>query len=192
MRGVVLKSHHELTVGRAAVVNAALGECGLTVYGSITLNHAVGGVSRGGRRGAANGRASCLDANCGQRRACGRVRCEWALGRPASCGFALGGRTSSAPITILCDGRLIDAALEVLALCHEHDVALATGHLGQAEIRALVEVAQERRFRRLIITHPLFCAPGFAPAELGELAREGVFFSSTYCSVSPMLAAHDD
>ncbi len=187
MRGVVLKSHHESTVGRAAVVNAALGECGLTVYGSITLNHAVGGVNpaavdAGLRTGA---RVVWMPTVDSAAHAVGfGVSGHWDVQRPADSHWEDVHRP--APITILRDGRLIDAALEVLALCHEHDVALATGHLGQAEIRALVEVAQERRFRRLIITHPLFRVPGFAPAELGELAREGVFFEFTYCSVSPM------
>lgn len=44
LRGIVLKSHHELTVGRAAVVNRALKRTNpspLITYGLITLNHAV-------------------------------------------------------------------------------------------------------------------------------------------------------
>src|SRR5579859_6238972 len=48
LRGLVLKSHHEPTVGRAYILNQVFRRESpdpLTVYGSITLNAAVGGVN---------------------------------------------------------------------------------------------------------------------------------------------------
>ncbi len=187
MRGVVLKSHHESTVGRAVVVNAALGDSSLTVYGSITLNHAVGGVNPAAvdaalRTGARVVWMPTVDSTA-HASAFG-VSGHWDVQHPVD---VHGEDTHRPPpITILRDGKLIGAALEVLVLCHERNVALATGHLGQAEVRALTEAAQQRGFRRLIITHPLFRVPGFSPDELVELAHDGVFFEFTYCSVSPM------
>jgi hypothetical protein len=187
MRGIVLKSHHESTVGRAAVVNAALGDRGLSVYGSITLNHAVGGINPAAvdaalRTGARIVWMPTVDS-AAHALAFG-VHGHWDVQRP------LDQQTSTPhqpkPLNILHNGQLIDSASEILALCQQYDVALATGHLGQLEIRALVQAAQQRRFQRLIITHPLFRVPGFAPSDLQVMATEGIYFEFTYCSVSPM------
>jgi hypothetical protein len=185
LAGIVLKSHHEPTSGRAAVVTAALAEAypGFRAFGSITLNHAVGGVNP-----AAVEAALRLGA-----------RIVWlptvdSTAHHAAFGGASGwdvqhARQALRPqpaLSVLHEGHLTDTAHDVLRLCHEAGCALATGHTGPAEVLALIEAARALRFERLIVTHPLFRVPGFTPGQLAGLTGEGVWFEFTYCSLSPM------
>lgn len=190
MRGMLFKSHHESTVGRACVVNAVMADNGLKVYGSITLNHAVGGVNPMAvdaalRTGARMVWMPTIDSQAHADAFGGNG--HWDVQRTVESNRTeLADYERPAPLSILRDGTLTPEALAVLALCHEREVALGTGHLGQDEVMALAAAAHERGFRRLIITHPLFRVPGFRTADLAHLAHSGVFFEFTYCSISPM------
>jgi hypothetical protein len=184
LAGIVLKSHHEPTGSRAALVRQVMREAGnaFQVFGSITLNHAVGGVNP-----AAVEAALKLSARIVWLPTVDSAAHKAAFGHTG--GWDVQGdaqTTRRRPLGILRDGALTADAHEVLRLCHEAGIALATGHIGQDEVHALVQAAREIGFARLIVTHPLFRVPGFAPDKLASLARDGVYFEFTYCSLSPM------
>ncbi len=186
LAGVCLKSHHESTVGRAAVVNAALHsryERPAHAYGSITLNHAVGGINPVAveaalKTGAAMVWMPTVDS-LAHEKAFGHTGgwdvqgTDYRLARPT-------------PLSVLEDGKLTRAAHEILSLCKFYGVALGTGHLGAEEIFALARAAQGEGFPWLVVTHPLFRVPRLAMSEIAELAMMNVWVEFTYCSLSPM------
>lgn len=191
LRGLVLKSHHEPTVGRAAAVNAALARRDnaptLTAFGAITLNHAVGGVNPAAVEAALKTGARLVWMPTVDSRAHAEAFGHtggWDVQGAAPEAAPRAARL--APLTILAEGRLTAAATDVLRLCRERNVALATGHLGRDEIFALARFARAQRFERLVVTHPLFKVPRLDTALLVELAAPGVYFEFTYCALSPM------
>src|SRR5579871_6583662 len=186
LRGLVLKSHHEPTTGRAYLLNQILRRGNpdpLTVYGSLTLNASVGGVNPVAVEAALRTGA----------------RIVWMPTVDSAAHAAAFGHTggwdaqgsasrllSRTPLTILQEGQLLPAARTVLKLCQEYGVALGTGHLGREEVFALARFAAEETFARLVVTHPLFKVPGLGLAALTELAALGCHFEFTYCTLSPM------
>lgn len=189
--GVVLKSHHESTVGRAAVANAALARLDIsdcTIFGSITLNNAVGGVNSAAVEAALTTGARIVWMPTVDSRA--HLRTFGHLGSWDVQGDAkqraseVRGRDG---LTVLNeDGSLTDETVEIVGLCKARDVALATGHLGPAEVLTLARFAHENAFNRLIVTHPNFRVPGLDLEAMLELASLGAHFEFTYCTVSPM------
>ena len=177
--GVVMKNHFEGTASRAQL--AARAVSGMQVYGGLVLNRYVGGVNPRAveaalRLGARIVWMPTLDAAC--------HRAAFGFGG----GFAAqssGLETQGEGLSLLRDGRLIDEAREVMALVKERGAALATGHVGFEEIRALVAEAEAQDFRKLILTHPYDRAPGLTLAQVEALARPRVRIEFDFCSITP-------
>jgi hypothetical protein len=138
MGGVVLKSHDYPTQPLAWALDHEFSDIG--VYGSITLNHAVGGFS-----------PDALDVSLRL-----GARFVW---MPTF--DALWSRqhlpvwfSQRQPMTVLeADGTLLNVCHELLDLVHEHDAVLCTGHLSPEETITLVREAR-RRGIRTVVTHP--------------------------------------
>jgi hypothetical protein len=165
---VVLKSHHESTVGRAAV--AAKRVSGVQVYGGIVLNHFVGGINPTAVEAALlmGGKVVWMPTM--------HARCHAEFYGTMS-GYGFQGaelRARDEPISILDeDGNLRPNVLEVARLVAEHDAILATAHLSKQEARALVYAMPDVGLRKLVITHPHFKFLGYSDDELAELAERG-------------------
>ncbi len=177
--GVVMKNHFEGTASRAAL--AARGVSGLRVYGGLVLNRYVGGVNPHAveaalRLGARVVWMPTLDA------ACHRAAFGFGGGFLAQ---SSGLETQADGLDLLRDGRLVPEAREVMALVKEHGAALATGHVGLDEIRALVAEADAQGFRKLILTHPYDRAPGLTLEQVEALARPAVRVEFVFCSITP-------
>src|SRR5258705_10952097 len=145
LRGFVLKSHYFPTAERAKVVTRAVP--GISAYGAITLNHSVGGlnpvaVELAGRSGckiawmttvdAANETAGRLDGPNVKLPFWAKIQRELAA-------------TGIAPPTITVldsNGKVSEAARLCIELIAKHTMILATGHIGRAEIFALVKAAR--------------------------------------------------
>jgi hypothetical protein len=174
-----MKNHFEGTASRAQLASRAVS--GLKVYGGLVLNRYVGGV---------NPRAVEVALRMG-------ARIIWMPTLDSAChraAFGFGGsflaqssglETRGEGITILRGGRLLDEAREVMALARQHGAALATGHVGFDEIRALVAEAEAQDFRKLILTHPYDKAPGLTLAQVESLARPHVRIEFVFCSITP-------
>jgi Family of unknown function (DUF6282) len=183
--GVVMKNHFEGTASRAAL--AARAVPGLKVYGGLVLNRYVGGVNPHAvdvalRLGARVIWMPTLDA------ACHRAAFGFGGGFLAQ---SSGLETQAAGLTVLREGRLVEEAREVMTLVRERGAALATGHLGFEEIRALVDEAEGQGFRKLILTHPYDRAPGLTLEQVRGLARPSVRVEFVFCSVTPRWAFTD-
>jgi hypothetical protein len=72
-----------------------------------------------------------------------------------------------------------------MALVRQHGAALATGHVADEEIEALVVEAEALGFRKLILTHPYDKAPGLSLEQVKALARPPVRIEFVFCSITP-------
>jgi len=187
MKGFVLKSHYIQTGERAQVVTKAVP--GSRVFGAVTLNHSVGGlnpvaVELAGRTGckivwmptvdAQNETAGRLDGGSQKLPFWAKIQRELA---------AEG--ISPPPLSAIDEaGRLVEPARRCLERIAKHDMILATGHLGRAEIFALVRAAEEIGVKKVLVTHAEFPSQSLTGDEQKALADRGALiehcFTTTY------------
>jgi Family of unknown function (DUF6282) len=186
LRGFVLKSHYFPTAERAKVVSRAVP--GISALGALTLNHSVGGlnpvaVELAGRSGcklvwmptvdAANETAGRLDGPNGNVPFWAKIQREL-----AATGIA------PEPITVLDgNGKISEATRKCIELIKQHNMILATGHLGRIEIFALVNAAREMGMQKVLVTHAEFPSQNLSPAEQSELAESGALIE--HCFTTP-------
>lgn len=146
MRAVVVKCHHESTVGRAAAATEATG---FPVLGGIVLNDWLGGIS-----------PEVVDASL---RLGARIVWWPTLSSPTHRAVFQGETGAVEP-------PLDSRTHTICRLVAEHGAVLATGHAGPATVIALAAIAAEEG-ARLLVTHADFLVPDLTPAEQAELAR---------------------
>ncbi len=184
MAGFVLKSHYVPTAERAQVVSRSVP--GVRVLGALALNASVGGINPlavevAAREGAAVVWMPTVDAANHRLK-----RDQLPEGATPPVWLALQqeleGRGMGVPPVAVVDGRggLLPETERVLALVAEHDLVLATGHLGGEEVSAVVEGATRLGVRRVIVTHPEFPQQGIGPEQQAALLRPGVFLERCY------------
>jgi len=176
LRGFVLKSHYIPTAERAKVVSKAVP--GIAAYGAVTLNHSIGGVNPvaveiAGRSGtkivwmptvdAANETAGRVDGPGTKLPFWAKIQREL-----AAAGIA------PPPLSVLDSaGALTEATRRSMELIAKHDMILATGHLGRAEIFALARAAKPMGVRKVVVTHAEFPSQNLSAEEQRELAQMG-------------------
>jgi hypothetical protein len=184
LAGFGLKSHYTATVERAAVVTAA--HPGIRALGTITLNHAVGGLNAtavevAARQGArivwlptvsARGEYEEVEHTDPDGKVPVWVRFELDL-------RAAGVRPRAVPV-LDGNGRPLPELLEVLEVIAHHDLVLATGHLSQTEIFAVVDAAIDLGVGTIVITHPEFPSQSIPPAAQRELAARGALMERAF------------
>jgi hypothetical protein len=194
LRGFVLKSHYFPTAERAKVVTRAVP--GIAAFGAITLNHSVGGlnpvaVELAGRSGckivwmptvdAANETAGRLDGPNVKLPFWAKIQREL-----AATGIA------PPPITVLdSNGKVSEAARRCIELIAKHNMILATGHIGRAEIFALVKAAREMGAQKVVVTHAEFPSQNLTADEQHELAKMGAFIEHCFTTMYTGKASWD-
>ncbi len=192
LRTMVLKSHFTGTSGWAEIAHRLTG---VRLYGSVTLNHHVGGINPFAVRaalGPGDAAGSYLKvvwlptvhaaAHLVARRARGErhdVPPEWSGGVLSTVAEPL---DAVPPISVLAEsiqGRLDD----VLRLVAEHRLILATGHVGRDEVFHVVDRARALGVERIVVTHAMSDPPGLRPGDHQALAAAGVFLELTYVTV---------
>ena len=196
MKGFVLKSHYIQTGERAQVVTKAVP--GSKVFGSVTLNHSVGGlnpvaVEIAGRSGckivwmptvdAQNETAGRLDGGTAKLPFWAKIQRELA---------AEG--ISPPPLSAIDEsGALVEPAQRCLERIAKHNMILATGHLGRREIFALVRTAKDMGLKKVLVTHAEFPSQSLTGDEQKELADLGALiehcFTTTYTAKATWEAA---
>jgi hypothetical protein len=184
MRAIMLKCHHESTVSRAYLLDDVYPD--LSVFGGIVLNSHVGGINPAAVEAALRGGGKevwmpTVDAAYHARMHGGRTGGYDAQSSGESRGESKG-------ISVLREGKLTDAAWQVLELIAEFDAILGTTHLSFDEILALVTGARERGVKRILITHPFFKVPGLDLSVLERLVKLGAYAEFGFCTISPMWA----
>ena len=192
MKGFVLKSHYMQTGERAQVVAKAVPGC--RVFGALALNHSVGGlnpvaVELAGRSGCKVVWMPTVDAQneTAGRSEGGSVKLPfWAAIQRELAAEGI----SPPPLSVLdASGQLVDAARQCLERIAKHNMILATGHLGRAEIVALVRAAKTIGVRNVVVTHAEFPSQNLSGDEQNELADMGAAiehcFTTFYTDKAP-------
>jgi hypothetical protein len=186
LSGFVLKSHYFPTAERAKVVCRAVP--GIAAYGAVTLNHSVGGlnpvaVELAGRSGCKIVWMPTVDA---ANETAGRVDGPstklpfWAEIQRELAGMGI----APPPLSVVnASGAVTDVARRCVELIAKHDMILATGHLGRAEIFALVKAAREMGARKVLVTHAEFPSQNLSAVEQNELADMGAYIEHCFTTM---------
>jgi Family of unknown function (DUF6282) len=177
LAGFALKSHYTSTAERAQIVSAVAP--GVRVFGTITLNRAVGGMNAlaveiAAREGAGIVWLPTVDSPA---ETAGRTEPKpgdnvplWASLQHELHSLGL----SVEPVQVTGgDGRLLPGTREVLRAIARHGLILATAHLGRDDTFAVVDGALEEGVERIVVTHPEFPCQNFSIADQVELANRG-------------------
>jgi hypothetical protein len=179
-------------------------ETGVRLFGSITLNHYVGGINPMAVRAALGPRdeqggflravwlptvhaAAHICAHCaaGDRY---DIPPEWSGGILSPVARPL----ETIP-KIAIDHATKDPLRAVLDIVAENDLILASGHLGPDEVFAVLDLAQRAGVRKFVVTHARYSQPGLKLAEMRELAARGAFIELCYVLIDMgMVTAAED
>ena len=196
MAGFGLKSHYTATAERAAVVTAALP--GVRALGTITLNHAVGGLNATAVEVAARQGARIVWLpTVSSENEFGEVEHADPDGKvPVWVRFELELRAAGVnpkPVPVLdADGHALPELREVLDVIARHDIVVATGHLSRTEIPVVVDAAVEAGVKTIVVTHPEFPSQRVSPGEQRELAAKGALMERAFTTPYTGKCAWDD
>ncbi len=179
LAGFVLKSHYVPTAERAAVVRAATP--GVDVLGAITLNAGVGGLNPQAVEIAARGGARIvwLPTVDSENEASedGPKPVKQPVWRVIQEEFEAVG-VASGPVVLTTAG-----VAQVLKVVARHQLVLATGHLGRAEIHEVVDAAFGAGVAQVVVTHPDYPTQGVPLAEQQELAARGALLERCFAPI---------
>lgn len=167
-KAIVLKTHHGITMNRAFLTNLynerVNGKSNdFVMYGSITLNKAVGGLNP-----IAVETALKLGA-----------KVVWLPTIHASNHLAKNGKTGG--IECVKDGKVVPELVEILELIKEYDVILGTAHISPEEIFVVVEHAKKMGIDKIVVTHPEFWIVGMSVEDQIKIVKEyDVFLERCY------------
>jgi len=183
MRGFVLKDHDASTTGRAYYVNRMFPR--VESFGAVVLNRSVGGLNPYVAQSAIHYGAKVVWMPSNH----SKYHAEY-FDMPDYPQF--GRRKRQLPgegVTVFEeDGRsLTREAQTICEIVAENDVALATGHLSLAEIRALQDAAVEAGVTRFIVTHANWSLCKLNLDVQRDLISKGATMEYVACScVSPI------
>ncbi|HET8528539.1 MAG TPA: DUF6282 family protein [Gaiellaceae bacterium] len=179
MAGLVFKAHHEPTVTRAYYTSLQVP--GIELYGGVTLNEFVGGI---------NPSAVAAALHQGARIVWGpTMHAEHHVESLGKGTYGVGHMTlapelASPGITVRDgDGALIEPMREIIRLAKRFDATVATGHLGQEDVRAIV-LGCEEEGARCVLTHVFFLDK--SEEFLLEMGRHGALFEVSASVAFPM------
>jgi Family of unknown function (DUF6282) len=184
LAGFGLKSHYTATAERAAVVTAAVP--GVKALGTITLNHAVGGLNATAVEVAARSGARIVWLpTVSSENEFGEVEHADPDGKvPVWVRFELDLRAAGVtpkPVPVLdADGRPLPELRDVLDVVARHDIVLGTGHLSRTEIPVVVDAAVDAGVKAIVVTHPEFPSQRVSPSEQRELAAKGALMERAF------------
>lgn len=177
LAGFALKSHYTSTAERARVVSGVVP--GVQVFGTLTLNAAVGGMNAlaveiAAREGALIVWMPTVDSPA---ETAGRTEPKpgdkvplWAGLQHELRGLGL----TIEPVRVTADdGAVLPETREVLRAIARHDLVLATAHLDRDDTFAVVDAALAEGVRRIVVTHPEFPCQDFSIEDQVALADRG-------------------
>lgn len=158
-RAIVIKSHHGTTMNRAYLVNEHnkilhQGSNDFQMFGSITLNNAIGGlnpvaVETGLKMGA---------------------KVVWLPTTHASNQLAKNNKTGG--INCTQNGKVVKPLIEIFELIKEYDAVLGTGHLSPDEIFVVVDKAKNMGIDKIVVTHPEFWVVGMSHEDQVRIVKD--------------------
>lgn len=158
-RAIVIKSHHGTTMNRAFLVNEFNrlmhgAENGFTMFGSITLNRAVGGLNPFAVETALKMGAKVV----------------WLPTAHAVNQLAKEGKNGG--IECVIEGKVAEPLMEILRMVKDYEAVLGTGHLSPSEVFIVVETAKNMGIDRIVVTHPEFHIVGMSLEDQVRLTKD--------------------
>ena len=184
MAGFVLKSHYVPTAERAEVVRGVVP--GVDVLGALTLNGSVGGfnpvaVEIAGRQGAKVVWFPTVDGlNQRESRAAAPKGATPPMWAQLQDDLAAEGIIAPAIAVLDEAGALLPEVHSVLKVIAKHDMVLATGHLSEREIIAVVDASADAGVRRIVVTHPEFTSQQLSVDVQKHLAERGALLERCF------------
>jgi hypothetical protein len=181
-RGLVLKSIYVPNADRVELVRKVVP--GIELFGSVVLNHPVGGL---------NPEAVSAAIGFGVKvvwlptvHAAHHVRHFGVPTYPWQTALGLERtRTTREPLALLdSDGGLRNEVCEIIALCKQADLVLGTGHISLEEVRAVLGEARRIGYQRVVITHVGWHATDWPVEALKAMLDLGCTFEFT---VNPLM-----
>lgn len=168
-RAIVLKSHQGSTAERAYLCNRynriVHGDNRFTMFGSITLNRAVGGI---------NPRAVEAALELG-------AKVVWLPTQSAVNHLAKTGRDPGQGVEVVRGGRVVPELEDVFSLIRDHRAVLATAHVSPAEAFIVTEAARRAGVENIVVTHPEWWIVGMSLDEQLRIVRDyGVILERCY------------
>ena len=180
MRAMVVKDHHQPTVGRVHHARKLVPD--FELLGSVVLNSYLGGLNPYAVEAAVrfyDARVVWLPTITS------RAHLDH-FGKPGFTSYSTSFRPVSG-LELLQDGQLKPEVKEIIEICSEADVCLATGHITVEEIRAVIEEAVKLGLSKLVVTHALFVLPGLSLEQQKEFAAvPDVFIEFTFLPMTPL------
>lgn len=173
-RGFLVKDHYFPTCMGVKMVQDHCDARGVEIYSSMALNNAVGAFNTMAVDAAVNMGAKMIYFPT--------VSAKNHIDHHKK-GFVGAGKMSVAetPVVYVDENGVMDpAAVEVLKLIAEKDVALGTGHAAAWEIDHLVEKAVELGVKRVLVNHPQFHI-GASYEQMAKWAAMGAFIEMNVC-----------
>lgn len=158
MKGFAIKSHYAPTAERAWLTHEVVPE--VEVYGSIVLNHFVGGLNAAAVEAFARsgGRLVFMPTSDSMNEA--DVLDTWPEGEemPPYLRIKKSMRDSgrlNPPISLVDErGQISQECRDVLSVAAEYDLVISTGHVSPGETMALVPAARQMGVQRVVVSHP--------------------------------------
>ena len=162
MAGFVLKSNDYLTTPLTYTLSQIYP--GLAIYGSISLNSAVGGINP----------AAVLKA--------AELGTSFVWMPTISANFPISEAQPEAGIKILdSKGKLTDETIEVIDIVKSHNMTLMSGHISPAETIELFTLAKARGLEKIVASQP----ENFLDEELEKLVNLGAYLEFNFLSCMP-------
>ena len=160
IRGIVLKCHVMSTVSRAIIAEKVCR--GVKVFGGIVLNPQVGGLNHSAVEAAIQMGAKIV----------------WLPTLFSSNHRKMHGKNDG--IETVIDNKVVPALKNILDIIAKNNVVLATSHLSTKEIFVVVNEAQHRGIKKIVITHPEIGVVNMSINDQKALAESGVYFERCY------------
>jgi hypothetical protein len=170
VEALVLKNHVVTTADRAWLVRKHVP--GLSVFGGIVLNSAVGGINPDAVRWM-------------WRMQGGFGRVVWFPTFDAD-NHVKHFKDAPEGIKVLgADGKVLPAVREVLKICAEQRLVVQTGHLSPTEALAVIEAGRDAGVDRLVVTHAQFEVVNMSIEQMRKAAAMGAKLE--LCAMGPLL-----
>lgn len=181
-RGLVLKSIYVPNADRVQLVRKVVP--GIELFGSIVLNHSVGGLNPEAVNAAVGFGVKVVwlptvhSANHISHFGMASYPWQTELGLHRTA-------TKAPPIKLLDDrGGLKPEAAEIISLCHDANLVLGTGHISLDEVVAVLAEARRIGYEKTVITHVGWHATDWPIEEMRRMLDLGCTFEFT---VNPLM-----
>lgn len=171
MSGILIKSHYESTAARAKIATKYVGEGKIKAYGSIVLNHPVGGLNPFAVYSALEMGAKIIFMPTRDSLNCLKF------------GNMDGDFFERKGICILDkNGKLKNEVIKILDIIKEKDGILATGHIATEESMILCREGYKRDIK-MILTHPEWPRTRMSAETQQEFVNMGVFVEKCWYNI---------